>query len=135
MYAHGPGDTKLLNPEGAMCCLGQVELQLGLTIKDILSKTSPQRIHTYNILCENTGFYSEKYSPTRLAAKAMVINDKNKYNRAEREAKLVELFRNEGHTLQFVGQYVMAPPIHWRNSHSSMPSRGWRVRLGFKPAA
>lgn len=102
----GYGPVSLLNKKGFMCCLGFVEKQLGLNDSQILDMDFPEHTRVPNILCEYSK-YSCAYFNSNLASRAACINDDGFYTDAEREAKLIELFAQHGHEIEFTGEYYV----------------------------
>jgi hypothetical protein len=105
----GEGDTKLLNKEGYMCCLGQVELQLGLSEADIFDTGTPSVTCVENILTEplDEGDCEDSdsdclYELTELSIDAIEINDNTKTTPAEKMVALKELFAEHGHEIEFI---------------------------------
>lgn len=98
-YQVGAGRTELLNDQGYMCCLGQVLLQSGLAEHQIKNKETPYGTRIENFLC--TGINN-----TRLAIDAMEINDDKNLTTPQREQRLIELFKQHGYTLEFIGTYA-----------------------------
>ena len=105
--AKGLGPTQLLNDQGFMCCLGHVELQLGLSEDQIKGKHYPQGTHIENILAEKNvcDGYAE-HIDTELSKRAVKINDNNTYHIGDREQLLIELFKEYDHELEFYGEPV-----------------------------
>ncbi len=114
----GRGDTLLRNPEGFMCCLGQVACQLGATKEEILGKPEPvwhenskaMLFHVGDgVLAEQQGNYAneERWDNTGLSKDAMEINDNASLLPEDREKLLADLFAKEGHEIEFVGEYVL----------------------------
>jgi hypothetical protein len=96
------GKNHLLNEQGYMCCLGFVELQLGLDTTDILNADMPADTGCENILTRHgTGCLLNNY----FASKAMWINDMHSIDSPERERALTELFKKHGHEIVFEGEY------------------------------
>lgn len=102
----GEGTVNLLNDKGFMCCLGFVEKQLGLNDSQILDMDFPKHTRVANILCEYSK-HSFTYFNSSLASQAARINDDGFYTDAEREAKLIELFAQHGHEIEFTGEYYV----------------------------
>jgi len=94
------GYTKLLNPEGNMCCLGFLARKIG--VKDILNrgmptscKGSPEGIpHLVDKVTGHTDFATE----------AIVINDGFHETSKQKERELTRLFKKEGIELTFKGK-------------------------------
>ena len=99
--ARGRGFTALLNPQGFMCCLGQVSLQLGVSEKDIKHIGSPASSEALwgSILCRVEG---TSYLNSILASTAMSINDSHTTSLSKKEELLTQLFAGSGHKLVFV---------------------------------
>ena len=115
-YAIGLGNTFLLNEKGFMCCLGQVEKQLGLSDENIENKSWPCSTKRKNILSNYNPDCVEGYMPlgmsfdgyenTELSNIAMKINDDQELSVKKREKKLIALFKEYGHELEFYGEPV-----------------------------
>jgi hypothetical protein len=105
--ARGRGETRLLNAEGFLCCLGQISLQLGATREDIRNMATPEDVtaeatSALDLLrCPSRHFAS--FEATELADNAMIVNDDHLLSEVRREKELVELFAGYGHELVFVG--------------------------------
>lgn len=97
---HGKGFTELLNAEGFMCCLGQISLQLGCSKNEIQCQINPSSVAALRstILMGN-------YSLSKLSQGAIAINDCQKTSLEEKEESLIELFKEDGHTIEFIGEY------------------------------
>lgn len=115
-YRLGLGETALLNPEGYMCCLGQVAAQCGVPLNNLKDTGEPVELvyelplsDVPEILVsleeeledDETGEKVNRNS--RLSDRAMEINDALDYTLAERELRLTTLFQEYGHELVFVG--------------------------------
>lgn len=99
----GLGETQLLNEEGYMCCLGQISCQLGIPENKLLGYGTPSSLNIANILCHSFEYYgSPIYRSSVLASKAMQINDNGFLSNKEREIRLIELFNDHHHELEFV---------------------------------
>ncbi len=103
------GLTKLLNTQGYMCCLGSISEQCGVPRKDLLNIDYP-----YDLLSQHhdlVSFLREKptnsifANNTFLAQQAANINDNSNISNEERETRLIELFKTEGYTISFTGEY------------------------------
>ena len=89
----GEGETLLLNSEDYMCCLGHIELQLGLTKEQILRRYIPAETGTENILAkEGCWGFGKEIGNTPLAHEAIRINDDERATPAEKMVALKELF-------------------------------------------
>lgn len=103
----GEGKTYLLNSQGFMCCLGQCELQLGLTKDQIIDKFFPRSTGEVNILAEEV--YPLPYvQDTDFAEKAMEINDDSEISNRKRMKLLKEHFEKYGHTIKFINQKALS---------------------------
>jgi len=110
LYRTGTGLTELLNDSGCMCCLGFITKAVCPALS-ILRVPDPSAaaasIPDLNVLslgC-STGV---GYVNTRLANKAIEINDANQLPVAEKEQKLIELFKDSMYALEFVGEYSVS---------------------------
>lgn len=102
----GKGPTRLLNEDGFMCCLGQIELQLGLTFDQILDKGKPHMVKIENILTKRKKTTLPEYSDSLLSKNAMSINDNSNLTTEQRITELTNLFSQHGHELVFEGEEV-----------------------------
>ncbi len=100
----GVGRTSLLNKEGYMCCLGFFCLQRGIEEVYLGGIYTPYSINPllFNKIPELL-FGSDMNSD--FTWDAMSVNDNDLLTREDRENKLIELFKEEGITLEFVGNY------------------------------
>lgn len=92
----GEGDTKLLNDQGYMCCLGQFSLQLNTTISslNISGFGEPGEIEDDILLLTSDYGDGDGYScrNTSLSDEAMTINDDSSTTPEEKIVLLQELF-------------------------------------------
>lgn len=101
----GEGETRLLNTEGYMCCLGQFTPQLEPTIKkeDILDKDVPSQLNKhipdFTFLPPLGG-----YSSTLLVNSAITINDNHHTTVAEKIKSLKALFKKYGYTIRVINR-------------------------------
>lgn len=109
---HGKGQTKLLNKEGYQCCLGFCALQLGTLKHRILNMGSPDSVRKANktfdldnilVTSPNGGIFGNGNSI--LSIRAIRINDNFGFDLEEKETLLINLFKEFGHELEFVGDY------------------------------
>lgn len=109
-YTDG-GESKLLNSEGRMCCLGQICIQAGIKLLDITGKFAPANVlsarenpkldwlvHEVDP-CERHDVYSSD-----IARSMMHTNDDCFLDETTREAVLVNLAREAGVELTFTGK-------------------------------
>lgn len=109
-YAHGEGETQLLNEEGFMCCLGYCLNQLKVPKKKLKKVEVPEQVEgiTESVLVRRVKM-EEKYEylhDSALTIEAITTNDQKFYTREEREAKLSEIFKKHGQELVFTGKYT-----------------------------
>ena len=100
----GKGYTNLLNKEGYMCCLGMVCSQLGIPNDKLLGRENPVDIHVF---IPHLTKYSlnNRLLESDLTQEAIFIND-NKYTTSkEKEESLITLFKRNGLTIEFTGNY------------------------------
>lgn len=103
---HGQGFIALLNRQGFSDCLGQMCIQLGMSIFDIRHIQTPdllpdvQKEKLVPILIKD-----EDGTMTQFAESIMDINDTAEYEDATRESMLIEQFKAHGHELTFTGKY------------------------------
>lgn len=103
----GWGETALRNKNGFQCCLGfcvkAFDPKLPLT-----GRGDPAHLGVF-IPGLASNFVRTSFVPsftnTRLAMRAMAINDDTTISRRQREAKLLRLFKNSPYQLKFVGEY------------------------------
>lgn len=116
-WMHGEGETMLLNDDGFMCCLGQVEEQLGVGLDRLLQVFKPSGLQVESILCEidhdaasvpdaDGNEAGDIYIDTELASRAMSINDDETLDDENREHRLTALFETHGHTITFTGEFA-----------------------------
>ena len=126
--AHGAGETKLLNKEGFMCCLGQISEQLGVP-RESLNHAVPSNVCKAHIeklspvlvrATEPTDYLPGDWHNTDLAGNAMELNDHEEsytedgdegvIDREQREQSLTQHFLDHGHELVFTGEYTDNKP-------------------------
>lgn len=103
---HGSSESRLLRNDGMMCCLGQVSLQCGYTPEDILDIASPGGVFKEHNYEANPAFSwltdsTNEFLDSKLAGQAMLVNDEECLDDETREASLVSIFAEAGHTLTF----------------------------------
>lgn len=100
------GDTRMLNFQGNMCCLGQVARQCGFSADQLYDRSTPVDV-VVDADTKPSGFLTRatRYGPkgTRLARAAIIINDAWGLSDCEREARLSRLFKAHGYALKFKG--------------------------------
>lgn len=109
----GLGKTQLLNAQGFQCCLGQICEQLGISPNQILDIAEPLDLDfsadaSLEAKIEPLAFYLGDGSGaenTFLAIHAININDDPNIVPAEREKMLALAFAEQGHEIEFVGEY------------------------------
>ena len=107
-YPVGLGLTALLNEQGYMCCLGQVCEQLGVPVKQLLSRGGPSSLADTVIKRhpDLRGFLvDDNGMDTDFATTAMLANDDLEQPAEVRESLLIDLFAEQGYTLEFTGEY------------------------------
>lgn len=89
----GQGPTLLLNKDGFMCCLGFESLRLGMPPDKIFGESRP--------------YYYEEWEGVdpNWISKALNINDNIFLSRDQREAMLIDHFRERDIELTFEGEY------------------------------
>ena len=122
-YQTGDSGTSLLNEQGYMCCLGFCMNASKVAKKDLLDRIGP--MSTLNSLRQDSdkitsilrsngvralvsptsGGESKHFSSTPLTNKAMAINDAESTTTAEKEGKLLELFKDSVFDIEFTGSY------------------------------
>lgn len=107
-YAAGAGDTLLLNDQGFMCCLGQIELLLGRNTDVLHNSGEPSELPALrgDPAADFLQGYDRGKHNSPLAAKAMAINDDGRLAHNEKEQRLTSLFAEHGHELEFVGEFT-----------------------------
>lgn len=104
-YRTGTGRTMLLNEDGCMCCLGFITKTVCPNV-EIFAVADPSSLVfsvpelNQPLQCEETVF---RYFNTDLAEQAIEINDAGSIPSAEKEQKLIELFKDSIYALEFVG--------------------------------
>jgi hypothetical protein len=114
-FANGKGQTKLLNHEGYMCCLGFITAAANPEL-NILEKGEPDDLKTtvpeLTCLSLDFAFSSRGWLNTNLTVAAIAINDSETLTAQEREEQLLELFKNSLYELEFVGEYEAKENTH-----------------------
>lgn len=95
--ANGKGNTRLLNSDGYMCCLGQIGEQLGCEKDKLLGRLYPSGIFEL----QNTILIKDE----QLSSDAMDINDDPYSTLEDKEQKLTQLFAEHGHKIEFFEEY------------------------------
>ena len=98
--AVGKGETKLLNEQGYMCCLGQYCLQAGISRENILNKATPIIVRK-EIPLLNYSFKGEVYMKgsmitTKFTDVAIGINDNPTTTPETKIEQLKKLFESKG---------------------------------------
>lgn len=116
--ATGKGETLLCNSEGYMCCLGFI-CKAGGVPPERLSTGEPEYLYsTYEslqeaqkevILVPDITYLEDDadglfHNQTSYAEEAIVINDDEDMSLADKEAKLLALFKDSCYELEFVGE-------------------------------
>jgi len=99
---HGVGETSLLNEDNFMCCLGQFSCQAGIDKSHLKYNSVPQdliyddsdEVTIVEVLCNK-----QTRKDTRLANRAMGINDSDKLTISDKVIKLRKLFKQCGRTI------------------------------------
>jgi len=106
---YGSAHTMLYNPNEPtsyqFCCLGQYLRQCDIPMMDMASRVAPGDVEYDEVTADIEALVKTDMGhqvSTRLADRAMVINDSEKLSDAEREHELIELFGGEYITLVFV---------------------------------
>ncbi len=100
------GHIDLLNDKGMSCCLGLCALQMGATEENIRHINEPATI-TYQgwdkdkILSYECGNCQRH---TSLSIRAMEINDSDRSDDKEKIEELIELFKCNGHEVEFINK-------------------------------
>lgn len=102
-FSNGKGQTKLLNCEGYMCCLGFVTAAANPELS-ILERAEPDelRASVWGLTCPDASIL---WKNTELTFAAIAINDSELLQPQEREERLLELFEDSPYELEFVGEY------------------------------
>ena len=105
--ARGQGSTLLLNSEGYMCCLGQVCTQLGVPDQNLLDLMTPIHIEDDFIsLPQAVGLTDGgEDENSDFADEVMKVNDDGSLDDSTREQQLIDMFAEQGYTLEFTGEY------------------------------
>lgn len=96
----GKGFTCLLNGKGFRCCLGHVCKQLGIADTRLSSTASPY------ILRVKKPLFSEYFLSRAMTEEAVIINDDEFTTLEEKEYRLRQLFLDNDHEIEFIGEYV-----------------------------
>ena len=101
---NGAGDTQLLNDSGYMCCLGFIAREANSDL-ELLGASEPDDLKEpiWGLSIPKPG--SVRLKNTKLTFDAIRVNDDEELSFEEREAKLLELFKDSPYELEFVGQY------------------------------
>jgi transcription elongation factor Elf1 len=107
----GKGDTRLLNDEGYMCCLGFIsscylKTKKKNSKKTILNAYEPQCLNCLIPELNNKMDEYDQFFDTQLSDRAMKINDDIKLKPETKEKKIKELFKNSMYKLKFVGEFT-----------------------------
>lgn len=110
---HGKGPTKLLNKEHYQCCLGFCCEQIGVPKHQLMMIGSPDSILKFNKTFDMKGILTTGSmcgglfgnSNSVLSTRAIRINDSTDIGLEEKESRLIKLFSDCGHELEFVGDY------------------------------
>lgn len=105
--ATGEGNTLLLNKEGYQCCLGFICEAAGVPREKMQGWCLPGSV---DMVVEGLTEYfdfgrHDACIDTKLANDAVGINDNGVMSPAEKERKLLELFKDSPYELEFVGEY------------------------------
>lgn len=79
-----------------MCCLGQCALQSGFSNDDIFELKEPDDLPLW------LNFNNADGENTQFSREAMYINDSDSMSEETRQRKLIQLFEEHGHELEFV---------------------------------
>lgn len=90
----GRGETKLLNAEGYMCCLGQICEQSGISREVLLNKLYPP--------LKGVDWLSTYVSEDRLYMVFVKINDNRYLTNESREEQIKRLASQYGHEVEFI---------------------------------
>lgn len=104
----GRGDTRLLNKQGFMCCLGSCALQVGAdktSIKNFYLPKDTKLVLPVLTKEENNGDW-KFVKDSKLSYTAVCINDRDDISQKEREHKLKMLFKRNHHELVFRGKFA-----------------------------
>jgi hypothetical protein len=107
----GRGIAMMRNPEGFMCCLGQVSCQLGVPADALSGCWYPRTVSVRNQeFRDRLAILLTEHNPvacdSELASLAANVNDNPVFTDDERESRLAALFAKHGHTIKFTGEYV-----------------------------
>lgn len=97
----GRGDTKLLNYENYMCCLGQISIQLNKNIpkKLLLDREYPHAVEEFHIPLLKK---KNKNISSEFSMKAIIINDCKTTTPQEKIERLRGLFSQYGYALKVI---------------------------------
>lgn len=98
----GKGQTKLVNTQGYMCCLGFRCNQMGVPKNQLKGLSYPFELYEWELPgITNSDFGSQ----TDFTRKAISINDNPVLTRRERERAIREHFASDGIKVVFKGKY------------------------------
>ena len=101
-YAIGKGPTKMLNPDGYSCCLGQFSLQAGVDRKCLLHAISPRTLKVIDNFIVTDLINDNDLSLSKLANMAMSSNDNYFKTANQRAEEIKELFEEYGFEVELV---------------------------------
>jgi hypothetical protein len=102
----GEGNTRLLNQEGFMCCLGFCCQAAGVSVADLYDTVLPHFLQVdlrealpglKALIVRETG--------DSLSSRASIINDYLDTTPDQKEQKLLELFKDSEFEIEFTGDY------------------------------
>lgn len=121
------GETKLLNSQNMMCCLGQIECQRGVSLESLFNIELPESLYN-DIPEDDTDFLVENYihpstaykltKDTLTATRMIEINDDVFLSDQDRESQLTTEFSKLGHELEFLDG--VAPWFNSETQHASI---------------
>lgn len=108
------GDVILLNDKGYSCCLGLCALQMGINPGRVLGSLDPEHLSDaylrkplqltkfLKIFTVSDDSHNDKKINNDLADNAIIINDNVCITIKQRIERLIALFKEHGHKLQFI---------------------------------
>lgn len=102
----GKGPTRLLNGDGAMCCLGFLSNQLGVPKESLLDVSTPSGINKPHIEKISVLLLtSNQNSNSIFTNTAMKINDNYETTPEHKEIEVTKLFKEHGFEVEFINEF------------------------------
>lgn len=97
-----PNESKMLNAQGNMCCLGQIAAQCGVPASQLAGRDGPSDVFRSAdgfLVTQDLGVMN-----SQLSRLAMGINDSRQLKQSTRERNLRKLFAEHDVRLRFTGK-------------------------------